>query len=56
MEELVTHYTPVEGHIFDPFTGVGPTAQAAYRQDKVFTGSEIDSEYVNICRQRLFSS
>lgn len=44
---------PEGGVIYDPFMGTGSTAEAALRANRKFIGSEMSTEYVDICNRRL---
>jgi len=44
---------PEGGIIYDPFMGSGSTAEAAIRANRNFIGSEMSTNYVEICNQRL---
>ena len=44
---------PEGGIIYDPFMGSGSTAEAAIRANRKFIGSEMSTNYIEICNQRL---
>jgi len=44
---------PEGGIIYDPFMGSGSTAEAAIRANRNFIGSEMSTNYIEICNQRL---
>lgn len=44
---------PKGGIIYDPFMGIGSTAEAAIRAGRFFIGSEMSEEYVKIAQERL---
>lgn len=46
---------PEGGLIYDPFMGSGTTAEGAIRAKRNFIGSEMSSEYMAICNQRIQS-
>jgi len=56
-EKLVSDHIfswSVEGDVvYDPFLGSGTTALAALKLKRNFVGSEISSEYVDICKKRI---
>ncbi|MFN8326672.1 MAG: site-specific DNA-methyltransferase [Flavobacteriaceae bacterium] len=44
---------PENGLVYDPFMGTGSTAEVAIRANRNFIGSEINSDYIEICNKRL---
>lgn len=46
---------PENGIIYDPFMGSGSTAEAALRANRLFIGSEMSTEYIDIANKRLDS-
>lgn len=44
---------PEGGIIYDPFMGSGSTAEAAIRANRKFIGSEMSTNYIEICNKRL---
>ncbi len=55
-KKLIELYCPKGGIVLDPFLGSGTTAVACVQTRRKCVGSEKQSEYVEIIRQRLSSS
>jgi len=53
MRYLCKLVTPPNGTILDPFMGSGSTGKAAIQEGLKFIGIEIESEYVEIAKQRI---
>lgn len=53
MRYLCKVYTPSKGHIIDPFMGSGSTGIAAIQAGYVFTGIEMNPEYLEIAGRRI---
>lgn len=58
-EELATKHiiswTKKGDIVYDPFMGSGTSAKSAIQLDRNWIGSELDSDYCNICNKRLES-
>ena len=55
VERLVKLYTFEGDCVLDPFMGSGSTAIAATKCSRRFVGYEINTEYIELCNQRLSS-
>lgn len=53
MKYLCRLITPVNGIVFDPFSGSGSTGNAAILEDFSFIGSELESDYADIANARI---
>ncbi len=53
MEHLVKLFTKPGNMILDPFMGSGSTGVAALHNGRLFTGIEIDEQYVKVSEERL---
>ena len=51
--ELVQKHSNPGDLVVDPFLGAGTTAMAALKNNRDFTGCDMDERYVNISRQRV---
>lgn len=54
-QKLIEMFTEEGQTVFDPFIGSGTTAVAAIRAGRKYLGCEIDSEFCDICEQRIKS-
>jgi len=52
-ERLITHFSPPGGRVLVPFVGSGSECVAAQRLGRTFAGTEINSMYRAIARERL---
>lgn len=55
VQKLIEMFTEEGQTVFDPFIGSGTTAVAAIRAGRKYLGCEIDSEFCDICEQRIKS-
>ena len=53
MQYLIKIYTPEGGTVLDPFCGSGSTGIAAMLEERNFLGIDLDSDYIDISRQRV---
>ena len=53
IEPCVLAGSPINGVVFDPFTGSGTTAEVALKFGRSFIGTELNSEYVELIHKRL---
>lgn len=47
VSKLIDIYFPKQSIIYDPFSGIGTTARACIKSDRIFIGSEINKEFYN---------
>lgn len=50
---LVKALSPIDGLVFDPFSGVASTGVAALNEGRRFLGAELNSDYAEIAEKRL---
>ena len=55
LEQMVLLLSNEGDVVYDPFAGSGSTGVAALRKNRYFIGSEINSDYCDICKARLES-
>jgi len=55
IEPCILAGCPLDGTVFDPFTGSGTTAVVALRNQRNFIGTELNPEYCEIARNRIGS-
>ena len=55
VQKLIEMFTEEGQTVFDPFIGSGTTAVAAIRAGRKYLGCESDSEFCDICEQRIKS-
>ena len=53
IEPCILAGCPVDGTVFDPFTGSGTTAEVAMVNNRNFVGTELNPEYVLLAERRL---
>lgn len=53
IEPMIIASSPVGGTVLDPFSGAGTTALVALREGRDFIGIELNSNYIEIARERL---
>ena len=53
-EKIIINHTTEGAHILDPFMGSGTTGVAARDLGRRFTGVELDADYFNVARARIF--
>jgi site-specific DNA-methyltransferase (adenine-specific) len=53
MRYLVKIYSPVGGHVLDPFNGSGSTGIATLKESRQYTGLDLSQEYCDITEQRI---
>ena len=51
---LIQLYTYKNEVVLDPFCGSGTTCMAAYRDDRFYVGYDINGEYVDLARKKLW--
>lgn len=49
-------FSYIGNHIFDPFLGSGTTGVVANKLEREFTGVEIDSDYLELAKNRIINS
>lgn len=54
MEFLVKSYCPIEGVVLDFCMGSGSTGVACVNTNRNFIGIEIDENYFNIAKNRIY--
>jgi DNA modification methylase len=53
IEPCILAGAPAGGHVLDPFNGAGTTGVVAIQHGRTYTGIELNSEYLEIARQRI---
>ena len=53
VETIINSFSCSGDHILDPFMGTGTTGVVAKKQDRVFTGIELDRGYFEIAKSRI---
>lgn len=53
IDRMVKASCPVDGLVFDPFMGSGTTAISCIRNERKYTGFEINKEYYNMIQERI---
>ena len=53
IEPCILAGCPVDGTVFDPFTGSGTTALVALTNGRSYIGTELNPEYVALANKRL---
>ena len=53
IEPCVLAGCPVDGTVFDPFTGSGTTAVVAMTHGRNYIGTELNPEYVKLAEARI---
>ena len=53
IEPMIQAGCPTGGVVLDPFFGAGTSALVAVKQGKKYIGIELNSEYINIAKERL---
>jgi site-specific DNA-methyltransferase (adenine-specific) len=56
MRYLVRLVTPTGGTVLDPFMGSGTTAVSCKKLNRIYMGSEMDSNFCNIAEQRILTN
>ncbi len=51
-QRLIRGLTPIDGRVFDPYSGSGSTGIAALTEKRKFVGTEIDNDYYQIAMSR----
>jgi site-specific DNA-methyltransferase (adenine-specific) len=53
MRYLVRIYSPLGGHVLDPFNGSGGTAIGSLQEKRTYTGVDLDQHYLDITHRRI---